>query len=134
MNIEGVLTKEDGGSEDVSVTSVVTKDLENLQVNTIPLETFDQAVRLINLGGAPNLMLSNTNKTGHLTVDKSLGHIEFFIIQINSHFGKTPLEWSKVANNIVISFNSKQTNQNPISIPDKLFLASLRLARNVFLS
>jgi hypothetical protein len=125
MEIKVVMTKEDGGSEDVSVTSVVTKDLETSQVNTIPLETFDQAVRLINLGGATNLMLSNTNKTGHLTVDKSLGYIEFFIIQINSHFGKTPLEWSKVADNIVISFNSKQTNHNPISIPDKLFLSSL---------
>jgi hypothetical protein len=125
MNIEGVLTKEDGGSEDVLVTSVVTKDLETSQVYTIPLETFDQAARLINLGGSTNLKLSNTNKTGHLTVDKTFGHIEFFIIQINSHFGKTPLEWSKIANNIVISFNSKRTNHNPISIPDKLFLASL---------
>jgi hypothetical protein len=124
-DIKSVLTKEDGGSEDVSVTSVVTKDLENSQIYSIPLGTFDQGVRLINLGGATNLTLSNTNKTGHLTVDKSLGHIEFFIIQINSHFGKTPLEWSKVAENIVISFNSKQTNHNPISIPDKLFLSSL---------
>jgi hypothetical protein len=122
---KGVISKEDGGSEDVSDTSVVTKDLVNSQVNTIPLGTFDQTVRLINLGGATNLMLSNTNKTGHLTVDKSLGHIEFFIIQINSHFGKTPLEWSKVADNIVISFNSKRTNHNPISIPEKLFLSSL---------
>jgi hypothetical protein len=122
---KGVISKEDGGSEDVSVTSVVTKDLENSQEYVIPLETFNQAVRLINLGGATNLMLSNTNKTRHLTVDKSLGHIEFFIIQINSHFGKTPLEWSKVADNIVISFNSKRTNHNPISIADKLFLSSL---------
>lgn len=122
---KGVITNEDGGREVASVTSVVTKDLVNSQVYTIPLETFDQAVRLINLGCATNLMLSNTNKTGHLTVDKSLGHIEFFIIQINSHFGKTPLEWSKVADNIVISFNSKRTNHNPISIPDKLFLSSL---------
>jgi hypothetical protein len=125
MDIKGVMTKEDGGREVVSVTSVVTKDLENSQVYTFPLRTFDQSVRLINLGGARNLILSNTNKTGHLTVDKSLGHIEFFIIQINSHFGKTPLEWSKVASNIVISFNSKRTNHNPISIPDKLFLSSL---------
>lgn len=125
MDIKGVMTKEAGGSEVVSVTSVVIKDLVNSQEHTITLETFDQAVRLINLGGARNLKLSNTNKTGHLTVDKTLGHIEFFIIQINSHFGKTPLEWSKIANNIVISFNSKRTNHNPISIPDKLFLASL---------
>jgi hypothetical protein len=125
MDIKSVMTKEDGVSEDVSDTSVVTKDLENSQVYTIPLETFDQSVRLINLGGATNLKLSNTNKSGHLTVDKTFGHIEFFIIQINSHFGKTPLEWSKVANNIVISFNSKRTNHNPISNPDKLFLSSL---------
>ena len=125
MDIKGVMTKEDGGREVVSVTSVVTKDLVNSQVHTIPLGIFDQTVRLINLGGATNLMLSNTNKTGHLTVDKSLGHIEFFIIQINSHFGKKPLEWAKVAGNIVISFNSKLTNHNPISIPDKLFLSSL---------
>ena len=125
IDIKGVLTKEDGGSEDVSVTSVVTKDLVNSQIYSIPLGTFDQGVRLINLGGAKNLKLSNTNKTGHLTVDKSLGHFEFFIIQINSHFGKTPLEWTKVAENIVISFNSKRTNHNPISIPEKLFLSSL---------
>jgi hypothetical protein len=125
MDIEGVLTKENGAREVVSLTSAVTKDLVNSQVYSIPLETFDQAVRLINLGGATNLMLSNTNKIGHLTVDKSLGRIEFFIIQINSHFGKTPLEWTKVADNIVISFNSKRTNHNPISNPDKLFLASL---------
>lgn len=125
MDIKGVMTKEDGGREDVSVTSVVTKDLETSQVYTFPLETFDQAVRLINLGGATNLKLSNTNKSGQLTVNKSLGHIEFFIIQINSHFGKTPLEWTKVADNIVISFNSKRTNHNLISIPEKLFLSSL---------
>jgi hypothetical protein len=125
MDIKCVMTEEVGGRKVVSVTSVVTKDLENSQEYVIPLETFDQAVRLMNLGGARNLMLSNTNKTGHLTVDKSLGNIEFFIIQINSHFGKTPLEWSKIANNIVISFNSKRTNHNPISIPDKLFLSSL---------
>jgi hypothetical protein len=125
MDIKGVMTKEEGISKVVSVTSVVTEDLVNSQVYSIPLETFDQAVRLINIGGATNLMLSNTNKTGHLTVDKSLGHIEFFILQINSHFGKTPHEWSKVADNIVISFNSKRTNHNPISIPDKLLLSSL---------
>jgi hypothetical protein len=125
MDIKSVITKEDGGSEDVSVTSVVTKNLEDSQLYTIPLETFDQTVRLINLGGARNLMLSNTNKTGHLNIDKSLEHIEFFIIQINSHFGKTPLEWLKVADNIVISFNSKRTNHNPISILEKLFLSSL---------
>jgi hypothetical protein len=125
MDIKGVITKEDDGREVVSVTSVVIKDLVNSQVQTIPLGTFDQAVRLINLGGATNLILSNTNKTGHLTVDKSLGHIEFFIIQMNSHFGKKPIEWTRVAGNIAVSFNSKRTNQNPISIPDKLFLSSL---------
>ena len=125
MDIKGVMTKEEGGKEVESVTSAAIKDLVNSHVHIIPLGTFDQAVRLINLGCATNLMLSNTNKTGHLTVEKSLGHIEFFIIQINSHFGKTPLEWSKIANNIVISFNSKRTNHNPISIPDKLFLSSL---------
>ena len=125
IDIKGVMTKEDGGREVVSVTSFVIKDLVNSQEHTIPLGTFDQAVRLINLGGATNLMLSNTNKTGHLTVDNSLGHIELFIIQINSHFGKTSLEWTKVASNIAISFNSKRTNHNPISIPDKLFLSSL---------
>ena len=125
IDIKSELTKEDGGREVVSVTSVVTKDLENSQVNTIPLETFDQAVRLINLGGATTLKLSNTNKTGHITVDNSLGHAEFFIIQINSHFGKKPIEWTRVAGNIAVSFNSKRTNQNPISIPNKLFLSSL---------
>ena len=125
MDIKDVKTKEDGGRKVVSVTSVIIKEMVNSQVHTIPLGTFDQAVRLINLGGATNLILSNTNKKGHLTVDKSLGHIEFFIIQINSHFGKTPLEWTKVASNILISFNSKRTNHNPISIPDKLFLSSL---------
>ena len=125
LDIKGVKTNEDGGRKVVSVTSVIIKEMVNSQVHTIPLGTFDQAVRLINLGGATNLILSNTNKKGHLTVDKSLGHIEFFIIQINSHFGKTPLEWTKVASNILISFNSKRTNHNPISIPDKLFLSSL---------
>jgi len=125
MDIKGVITKEDDGREVVSVTSVVIKDLVNSQVHTIPLGTFDQAVRLINLGGATNLILSNTNKTGHLTVDKSLGHIEFFIIQMNSHFGMKPIDWTRVAGNIAVSFNSKRTNQNPISIPDKLFLSSL---------
>lgn len=125
MDIKGMMTKEDAGREVVSATYVVIKDLKNSQEHTIPLGTFDQAVRLINLGGASNLMLSNTNKTGYLTVDKSLGHIEFFIIQINSHFGKTHLEWTKVAGNIVINFNSKRTHHNPISIPDKLFLSSL---------
>jgi hypothetical protein len=125
MDIEGVMTKEDDGKEVVSVTSVVIKDLVKSQIHTIPLDTFDQAVRLINLGGATTLKLSNTNNTGHLTVDNSLGHVEFFIIQINSHFGKTPLEWTKVAGNIAIRFNSKRTNHHPISIQDKLFLSSL---------
>jgi hypothetical protein len=125
MDIKGVMTKEEGGKEVVSVTSVAIKDLVNSQVHTIPLGTFDQAVRLINLGGATTLKLSNTNKTGHITVDNSLGHVEFFIIQINSHFGKTPIEWTRVAGNIAVSFNSKRTNHNPISIPDKLFLSSL---------
>ena len=125
MDIKGVMTKEEGGKEVVSVTSVEIKDLVNSNVHTIPLETFDQAVRLINLGGATTLKLSNTNKTGHITVDNSLGHVEFFIIQINSHFGKKPIEWTRVAGNIAVSFNSKRTNQNPISIPNKLFLSSL---------
>ena len=125
MDIKGVMTKEEGGKEVVSVTSVAIKDLVNSQVHTIPLGAFDQAVRLINLGGATTLKLANTNKTGHLTVDNSLGHIEFFIIQINSHFGKTPLEWTKVAGNLAVNFNSKRTNHNPTSIPDKLFLSSL---------
>lgn len=125
MDIKGVMTKEEGGKEVVSVTSVAIKDLVNSQVHTIPLGAFDQAVSLINLGGATTLKLANTNKTAHLTVDNSLGHIEFFIIQINSHFGKTPLEWTKVAGNLAVNFNSKRTNHNPTSIPDKLFLSSL---------
>ena len=125
MDIKGVMTKEEGGKEVVSVTSVAIKDLVNSQVHTIPLGAFDQSVSLINLGGATTLKLANTNKTAHLTVDNSLGHIEFFIIQINSHFGKTPLEWTKVAGNLAVNFNSKRTNHNPTSIPDKLFLSSL---------
>ena len=125
MDIKGVMTKEEGAKEAVSVTSVAIKDLVNSQVHTIPLGDFDQAVRLINLGGATTLKIANTNKTGHLTVDNSRGHIEFFIIQINSHFGKTPLEWIKVAGNLAVNFNSKRTNHNPTSIPDKLFLSSL---------
>ena len=125
MDIKGVMTKEEGGKEVESVTSAAIKDLVNSHVHTIPLGTFDQAVRLINLGGASTLKLSNTNKTGHITVENSLGHVEFFIIQINSHFGKTPIEWTRVAGNIAVSFNSKRTNHNPISIPDKLFLSSL---------
>lgn len=125
MDIKGVMTKEEGGKEVVSVNSVAIKDLVNSQVHTIPLGAFDQSVRLINLGGATTIKLSNTNKTGHLIVDNSLGHIEFFIIQINSHFGKTPLEWTKVAGNLAVNFNSKRTNNNPTSIPDKLFLSSL---------
>lgn len=125
MDIKGVMTKEEGGKEVVAVTSVAIKDLVNSQVHAIPLGAFDQAVSLINLGGATTLKLANTNKTGHLTVDNSLGHVEFFIIQINSHFGKTPLEWTKVAGNLAVNFNSKRTNHNPTSIPDKLFLSSL---------
>ncbi len=125
MDIKGVMTKEEGGKEVESVTSAAIKDLVNSHVHTIPLGTFDQAVRLINLGGASTLKLSNTNKTGHITVENSLGHVEFFIIQINSHFGKTPIEWTRVAGNIAVSFNSKRTSHNPISIPDKLFLSSL---------
>jgi hypothetical protein len=125
MDIDGVMTKEDDGKEVVSVTSVVIKDLVNSQIHTIPLGTFDQTVKLINLGGAPTLKLSNTNNRGYLTIDNSLEHIELFIIQINSHFGKTPLEWTKLASNITISFNSKRTNHNPISISDKLLLSSL---------
>lgn len=125
MDIKGVMTKEEGGKEVVSVTSVAIKDLVNSQVHAIPLGAFDQAVSLINLGGATTLKLANTNKTGHLTVDNSLGHVEFFIIQINSHFGKTPLEWTRVAGNLAVNFNSKRTNHNPTSIPDKLFLSSL---------
>ena len=125
MDIKGVMTKEEGSKEVVSVTSVAIKDLENSHVHSIPLGTFDQSVRLINLGGASTLKLSNTNKTGYITVDNSLGHVEFFIIQINSHFGKTPIEWTRVVGNIVVSFNSKRTNHNPISIPEKLFLSSL---------
>jgi hypothetical protein len=125
LDIKSVITKEEDGKEVVSVTSVAIKDLENSHVQTIPLGTFDQAVRLINLGGASTLKLSNTNKTGHIIVENSLGHVEFFIVQINSHFGKTPIEWTRVAGNIAVSFNSKRTNHNPISIPDKLFLSSL---------
>ena len=125
MDIKSVMTKEEGGKEVVSLTSVAIKDLVNSKVHTIPLGVFDQAVRLINLSGATTLKLANTNKTGHLTVDNSLGHIEFFIIQINSHFGKTPLEWTKVAGNLAVNFNSKRTNHKPTSIPDKLFLSSL---------
>lgn len=125
IDITGVITKEEGGKEVVSVTSVAIKDLVNSNVHTIPLGTFDQAVRLINLGGATTLRLSNTNKTGHITVDNSLGHVEFFIIQINSHFGKTPIEWTRVAGNIAVSFNSRRNNHDSISIPEKLFLSSL---------
>jgi len=124
LDIKGEMIKEEGGKEVVSIASTEIKDLENSHVLTIPLGTFDQAVRIINLGGASTLILSNTNKTGHITVDKNLSHVEFFIIQINSHFGKTPIEWTKVAGNIAVSFNSKRTNDNPISIPDKLFLSS----------
>ena len=35
------------------------------------------------------------------------------------------MEWAKVASNIAVSFNSKRTHHNPISIPDKLYLATL---------
>ncbi len=125
MDIKGVMTKEEGGKEVESVTSAAIKDLVNSHVHIIPLGIFNQEVRLINLGGASTLKLSNTNKTGHITVENSLGHVEFFIIQINSHFGKTPIEWTRVAGNIAVSFNSKRTSHNPISIPDKLFLSSL---------
>lgn len=125
IDIKGLITKEEGKEELVSEASVEIKDLVNFQVHAIPLVTFDQAVRLINLSSAKTINLSNKNKTGHLTVDNSLGYVEFFIIQINSHFGKTPSEWTKVAGNIAVNFNSKRTNHNPISIPDKLFLSSL---------
>lgn len=125
MGIEGALKVEQGGKEVVSVPSVTIKDLVTSQVNTIPLAAFDQAVRLIDFGGATTLKLSKNNKTGNLTIDKSLRHIEFFIIQLNSHFGKTPLEWAKVASNLVINFNTKRTTHNPTSIPDKLFISSL---------
>lgn len=125
VDMKGALTKEESGKEVASETSVVIKDLANSYVHTIPLATFDQAVRIINLGGVTTLKLSNIDKTGHLIVDNSLGHIEFFIIQINSHFGKTLLEWTKVAGNLAVNFNSKRTNHNPTLIPDKLFLSSL---------
>jgi hypothetical protein len=125
VEIKGVVTKEDCGKEIVLVTSVVIKDMVNSQVQTIPLDTFDQVVKIINLGGAATLKLSNIDKTGHFTVDNSLGYIEFFIIQINSHFGKTPLEWIKVASNLAVNFISKRTNHNPTFFPDKLFLSSL---------
>ena len=124
LDIKGEMIIEEGGKEVVSIASAAIKDLENSHVHNIPLGTFDQAVRIIYLGGAPTLKLSNTNKTGHITVDKTLSHVEFFIIQINSHFGKPTIEWTKVAGNIAISFNSKRTNHNPNSIPDKLFLSS----------
>lgn len=124
LDIKGDMLKEEGDKEVVSIASTAIKDLENSHVHNIPLGTFDQAVRIINLGGAPTLKLSNTNKTGHIRVDNTLSHVEFFIIQINSHFGKTPIEWTRVASNIAVSFNSKRTNHNPNSIPDKLILSS----------
>lgn len=125
LDIKGVMTSEEGGKEIVSSASVLIKDLIDSQKYTIPLHLFDQAVRLINLSNPTILQLSNNNKTGHLIVDNSLGYIEFFTIQINSHFGKTPIEWSKVAGNLSVVFNSKRTNNNPIAIPEKLYLASL---------
>jgi hypothetical protein len=125
IDIKGLMTREEGGRDIVSTTSVIVKDLEYSQQHAIPLQLFDQAVRLINLSNPTILQLSNNNKTGHLLVDSSLGYIEFFIIQINSHFGKTPVEWSKVAGNLSVVFNSKRTNNNPVIITDKLYLASL---------
>lgn len=57
MGIEGALKVEQGGKEVVSVPSVTIKDLVTSQVNTIPLAAFDQAVRLIDFGGATTLKL-----------------------------------------------------------------------------
>jgi len=72
------MTKEVVGKEVESMTSVVIKDLVNSQIQTITLITFDKTLRLINLSAATTLKLSNANKNGHLTVDNSLGNIEFF--------------------------------------------------------
>lgn len=125
VDIKGLMTKEEGGREVISTTSVVIQDLENFQFHTISLGAFDKGVRLINLGEATTLKLSNNNKVGHLTVENSLGFVEFFIIQINSHFGRTTADWSKIAGNLAINFISKRTSANPSSVPDKLYLASL---------
>ena len=125
MDIEGALKMEQGGQEDVSEPFVTIQDLVTLQVQTIPLQDFNQEVRFIDLSEATTLELSKSNKTGNITIDNSLCHIEFFIIQIRSHFGKKPIEWAKVASNLVLNFNLKRTKHNPTSIPDKLFISSL---------
>jgi len=125
IDINGVFEKEVDGKEVVPLPYVAIKDLVNFQVHNISLETFDQTVRLINLGGSKTLKLSNTNKIGNIKVDNFLECVEFFIIQINSHFGKSALEWKNIASKIAISFNSQRTFQSPISITNKLILSSL---------
>ena len=125
IDIKNEMPKEENNNDDLSGTSVSVKDLENLQIQKIPLRTFDQAVRLISLCNANTLKLSNNKKNGSIKIDSSISSVEFFIIQINSHFGKNPKEWSKLANKIALHFNSKNTNQKTSSITDKLLLSSL---------
>jgi hypothetical protein len=125
IDINSEFEKEVDGEEIVSLPYVVIKDLVNFQVHNISLVTFDQTVRLINLGGSKTLKLSNTNKIGNIKVDNFLEYIEFFTIQINSHFGKSSLQWKNIASKIAISFNAQRTFQSPISITDKLILSSL---------
>jgi hypothetical protein len=91
----------------------------------MPLEKFDQEVRLLDLGSTSNIKLSKNNKIDAFKIENSVDHLEFYIIQINSHFGKTQQDWRKVTDNIVINFITQRTSQDPTSITDKVLLSSL---------
>jgi len=123
IDINDIEADKETSNGTISEANVVLKDLKNSQIQNIPLETFDKTVRLIDLNGASTIKLSNSNKHGQLTIQRTLEQIEFFIIQINSHFGKSSLEWMKVAENLAIRFNQKGSGQYLSSASDKLFLS-----------
>lgn len=116
---------EEENEKESITTSVIVQDLETNRDHQINLSEFDKIVRLIQLGTAPTVKITNNEKSANIIVDNSLEYIEVFIIQINSHFGKKVEDWIKVAGNLYIDFNSKRTNQNPSVIPDRIYLSSL---------
>jgi hypothetical protein len=126
LDIKCIVTKENNGKDVISNTAVLLKDLANSQDHIMPLEKFDQEVRLLDLGSTSNIKLSKNNKIDAIKIENSVDHLEFYIIQINSHFGKTQQDWRKVTDNIVINFITQRTSQDPTSITDNVMLPNIR--------
>ena len=125
VQIKCGVSNEDRVKNEVFEPSVIIKDMVDSQIHQIPLEDFIKSVKLFFLGGVTTLNLSNLKKTAEITLDNSHRQVEFFIIQIHSHFGRPPIEWSKIASNISISFNLKKINSKSTTITNKLFLSTL---------